>query len=297
MKTIIYGVRKIGNRRSIITSILILLTIILTGANLINVDAQGRDPQGRYDRNSINQAQQAVRNRIIRDIGGGTTPSINFNRDANSQYISNNETRVTGTGSYYRGGRRGNPRNFTYEATVRRNGRVTDIRYTWDGDFNDGGNWDNGGNWGGADRPTGNVRYRGPIINEHSGKGLDVSDRSTADGANIQQWDYANQGNQNWEVINVGRGEFAIVNRRSGKVLDVPDNRIYDNGVNIQQYRWNSRANQRWRLENAGSGWFRIVNSASGKCLDVDSQSRDNGATINQWDCGNQESQRWRLSR
>jgi hypothetical protein len=297
MKTIINGVRKIGNQRSIITSILILLTIILAGANLINVDAQGRyDPQGRFDRNSINQAQQAVRNRIISDNTAGRNSSVTFNRDANSSYISNNETRVTGTGYVNRTGRRGRQRTFSYEATVRRNGRVTDIRYTWDNDFNDGGNWDNG-NLGGADRPTGNVRYRGPIINEHSGKGLDVSDRSTADGANIQQWDYANQGNQNWEVINVGRNEFAIVNRRSGKVLDVPDNRIYDNGATIQQYRWSTRANQRWRLENAGSGWFRIVNSASGKCLDVDSQSRDNGATINQWDCGNQESQRWRLSR
>jgi hypothetical protein len=294
MKTVKTSLRKIANQRSILTSILILLTLTLTGASMINVDAQGR-----YDRNSIYQAQQAVRNRIVNESGGGSNANITFNRDANSNYISNNETRVTGTGYVSRSGRRGGQRTFSYEATVRRNGRVTDIRYTWDNDWNDGGgNWDGGGgNRGGGDRPNGSVRYRGGIINEHSGKGLDVSDRSMSDGASIQQWDYANQGNQNWEVISVGRGEYAILNRRSGKVLDVADNRLHENGANVQQYRWNSRSNQRWRLEDSGGGWFRIVNSGSGKCLDVQAQSRDNGANVHQWECGNEESQRWRIGR
>ena len=47
-----------------------------------------------------------------------------------------------------------------------------------------------------------NQRWRvleGPIRAKHSGKVLDVRDISTADGAQIQQWDYWGADNQRWK--------------------------------------------------------------------------------------------------
>lgn len=257
------------------------------------------------DDHSIQRAQQAIRDRILSDEGRfrNRDQDVHFNNDARTQFISNAETRVTGSGVFVRTNE-GRSRDFFYEATINvRNGIVKRARYNWRGGWysgDNGGYWenrpnDNSGSWN--DRPRGRMRYQGPIMNENSRKVLDVAGRNQSDGANVQQWDWARQANQEWEIIDVGRSEYAIINRSSGRALDVADNRLYDNGANVQQYRWSGRANQRWRLEGAGRGTYRIVNSASGKCLDVVEQSHDNGASIHQWNCGGHSSQRWRLDR
>lgn len=38
------------------------------------------------------------------------------------------------------------------------------------------------------------------IINRRSGKALDVAGRSTADNANVLQWDYCGANNQLWSI-------------------------------------------------------------------------------------------------
>jgi hypothetical protein len=153
-----------------------------------------------------------------------------------------------------------------------------------------------GGGSGGGGRPDGRVTYSGAIINRNSGKGLDVENRGsgTRSGSNVQQWDYANQPNQKWDVIELGNGEFAILSQGSGMVLDV-QGRSTANASNVEQLRWNGGANQRWRLEQSGGGYFRIVNAGSGKCLDVADQSRENGANVQLYDCHGQGNQQWRL--
>lgn len=45
----------------------------------------------------------------------------------------------------------------------------------------------------GDNRPNGRVSYSGPIMNRHSDKALDVTEQGLQDGANIQQWSYADQ--------------------------------------------------------------------------------------------------------
>lgn len=150
------------------------------------------------------------------------------------------------------------------------------------------------GNGIGGDRPNGRVLYRGSIINRGSNKGLDVTERGREDGANIQQWDYANQPNQNWDVIDLGNDEVAIVSQHSGRVLTVQGGRD-NNGANIIQRTWRGAAQQRWRLQNLGGGWVQISNTDNGKCLDVEAKGRQNGANIQQWDCASQANQQWRL--
>ena len=159
---------------------------------------------------------------------------------------------------------------------------------------NDRGN--NGGSYGNTSRPNGRVSYSGPIMNRHSDKALDVTEQGLQDGANIQQWSYADQPNQNWEVIDLGNNEVAILSRHSGRALTVQGGRD-NNGANIIQRNWNDNPQQRWRLEQTGGDYYKIVSVDNGKCLDVTEQGKQNGANVQLWDYANQSNQQWRFKR
>lgn len=317
MKTM--GIRAIVNRNTVLAAFA-LLAIILVSGYLSGAQAQGLQSQ------AIEQAQQAVKQQIISQEGRsdsrqrGRNLTVLFNNDAQSVSRSGAEVQVRGTGtlsrsddSQYNGGR---ARDFSYEALVNTRSRfrnVSGIRYDWSGgnhdrdhndrDHNDRDNHDrdnhdrdnNGGN-GVGNRPNGRVSYSGPISNRHSDKSLDVTERSNQDGANIQQWSYADQPNQNWDVIDLGNNEAAIISRQSGRALTVQGGRD-NNGANIIQQRWSGSRQQRWRLESIGSGYYRIVSVDNGKCLDVTEQGRQDGANIQLWNYANQANQQWRLRR
>ena len=141
-----------------------------------------------------------------------------------------------------------------------------------------------------------NRYYSGPIMNRHSDKALDVTEQGMQDGANIQQWSYADQPNQNWDLIDLGNNEVAIISRHSGRALTVQGGRD-NNGANIIQRGWNGTPQQRWRLEQTGGDYYRIVSVDNGKCLDVTQQGKQDGANIQLWDYANQANQQWRLKR
>jgi hypothetical protein len=361
----------------------ILLAVIVASGGLNSVLAQ------RWGGRAIEEAQQAVREQIINQEGGrdrregGRDPTVLFNSDASTEFRSNAEVRVRGTGAFSqnndwgnRGNNDGRSRAFSYEAIVNnRNRNVSGVKYNWRGGWsgNGGGNYggqriycasDDGrrhtcpintsvgivrllnqksgaacvqgrtwgytrngiwvdrgcradfevgrgrgdGNYGrrdddtsaggyGADsRPDGRVSYSGPIINRHSDKALDVTDRGMQDGANIQQWSYADQPNQNWDVIDLGNNEVAIISRHSGRALTVQGGRD-NNGANIIQRGWDNNPQQRWRLEQVGGDYYRIVSVDNGKSLDVTGEGKQDGANVQLWAYGNQANQQWRLRR
>jgi outer membrane lipoprotein SlyB len=96
--------------------------------------------QGSGDR-AIGQAQRAVREQIT-SREGGRNLTAHFNSDARSEFKSNAEVRVRGTGVFSRNNAR-QSRNFSYEAVVNnRNRNVSDIRYNWRGDwYSSGGSY------------------------------------------------------------------------------------------------------------------------------------------------------------
>jgi hypothetical protein len=192
---------------------------------------------------------------------------------------------TTGTGRIFL--RNGVLRNFELTGQTNRQNFALSFR-------DDDSGWGRGGTTG-AERPRGTPIHRGAITNRGSGKSLDVVDRSTMDGANIQQWDYTRQPNQTWQIIDLGGGEVAIIAEHSNKALTVQGAREF-NGANIVQREWRNIPHQRWRLEQVGGGFVRIVNVGSGKVLDVAGQARENGANIQQWDYANQQNQQWRLT-
>ena len=70
------------------------------------------------------------------------------------------------------------------------------------------------------------------MLSVNSGRCLDVTDWSTANGARIQQWGCQGGANQQWIVQPAGNGFSTIVSAQSGKALDVSDWSL-DNGAPI----------------------------------------------------------------
>lgn len=124
-------------------------------------------------------------------------------------------------------------------------------------------------------------------IAENSGKCLDVTGVSTADGAPIQQWDCLGTANQRVTIESVGSGSswYRLRFAHSGKCLDVTNASTAD-GALIQQWTClPGQHNQHFRYEWVHGNHYKFVAEHSGKCLDIVLASRANGARLQQWTC------------
>ncbi|MWA11449.1 RICIN domain-containing protein [Streptomyces sp. BA2] len=154
-----------------------------------------------------------------------------------------------------------------------------------------------------VDTDTGTVKGVGggprySLTARHSGKCLDVSDASSADGAAVVQYSCDGGLNQQWRLEDAGDGYVRVLAQHSGKCLDVADEATGD-GAFVNQYRCGSGAHQQWRFEDRGSGGrgddtYRLVSRHSGKCLDVADESTGDGARLVQWTCGNGANQQFK---
>ncbi len=133
------------------------------------------------------------------------------------------------------------------------------------------------------------------IINRNSGKCLDVSGASTADGADVFQWTCHSGANQRWRIEDLGDDTSRLVNVNSGKVLDLSNCGSAD-GTNIQQWSWLNNNCQRFRLiVTDQGGWVRLANVSSGKVADVASCGTGDGSDVRQWSWLNNNCQQWQL--
>src|SRR6516164_5375979 len=105
-------------------------------------------PQSR----NIDQAQTRIQERMIREQGG-SNPSVRFNNDSSFEKVSNSETRVRGSGTYFRD--RNDPgRNFTFESIFNvNNGTLRTLNYSFTGSGGGPGGGGPGGNRPGGGGP------------------------------------------------------------------------------------------------------------------------------------------------
>ena len=87
---------------------------------------------------------------------------------------------------------------------------------------------------------------------------------------------------------------YVLVNRQSGKVLDVAGTSTAD-GAAIQQWTRNDGAWQQWRFVDSGSGWYRLQARHSGKVLDLWEWSTADGAPFRQFQDRSSWNQQFRL--
>ncbi|GIF74487.1 ricin-type beta-trefoil lectin domain protein [Asanoa siamensis] len=123
--------------------------------------------------------------------------------------------------------------------------------------------------------PSGN-RLR----NEASARCLDVSQASSANGAQVQVWDC--HGNANQQFTRNG-----ATLRVLGKCLDAPVNAAA--GTRTQIWDCHGGANQQWVFNGNGT----ISSAQTGLCLDVNGGATANGSAVIVWGCHGGANQRW----
>jgi len=129
------------------------------------------------------------------------------------------------------------------------------------------------------------------VLVRHTGKCLDVTSASAANGALIQQWTClgAAQRNQHWALVRVGTTQdYELVVAHTGKCLDVVS-ASSARGADVQQWSClgSPQRNQLVRLRSVPNTtvWFQLVFRHSNQCLDVRNASPNQGANLQQWDC------------
>ncbi|MEV0382724.1 ricin-type beta-trefoil lectin domain protein [Nonomuraea sp. NPDC050643] len=155
------------------------------------------------------------------------------------------------------------------------------------GDFEPGENswtrpvvWDFFTQFGGGnpEPPAGGLRGVG------SGRCLNVSGGSQANGAQTQIWDCGGgQAGQQWTATNAG--ELRVY---GGKCLDVNGAGTAD-GTTVIIWDCNGQNNQKWRLNTDGT----ITAVGANKCLDVSGNGTGNGTRVQIWTCHGGGNQRW----
>ncbi|MFF0315572.1 non-reducing end alpha-L-arabinofuranosidase family hydrolase [Micromonospora sp. NPDC005252] len=88
---------------------------------------------------------------------------------------------------------------------------------------------------------------------------------------------------------------YVLVNRNSGKALDVY-NLATNDGARITQWTRNNGNQQQWQFVDSGGGYYRLKSRLSGKVLDVYNRSTANGAAIVQWTDNNGTNQQFQLA-
>ncbi|TDC64687.1 lectin [Micromonospora sp. KC207] len=132
------------------------------------------------------------------------------------------------------------------------------------------------------------------LVNRRSGKVLDVSGGSTADGAKAIQWAWTGGANQQWRLEPGVDASYKLVSRHSGKVLEVPGGSTTP-GVQLDQWSDTNSSHQWWQLVDTGDGYYRLVNVRTGLVADVSGSSLDDGAQVIQWAASGGPNQQWQI--
>ncbi|MGV2794714.1 endoglucanase, partial [Clostridium perfringens] len=117
----------------------------------------------------------------------------------------------------------------------------------------------------------------------------------------IFEWYYEraqlHPGNGRWNGITSGE-TYKIVNRASGKVIDVPGGQN-SNSLQLQQWPDNNATAQRWVADDMGAynNLYRLrsVSSSDGKVMDVRNGSKNNGEAVQLMEDYGNSAQRFRL--
>ncbi|MES2733539.1 MAG: family 43 glycosylhydrolase [Bacteroidota bacterium] len=91
-------------------------------------------------------------------------------------------------------------------------------------------------------------------------------------------------------------GVYRLVNRQSGKVLDVNECSL-NNGMKVQQWPWLGGNCQRWKLTATDNGYYKLTAQHSGQALEIGAALQNPGAKANQWPSNDCTCQQWKIER
>ncbi len=123
------------------------------------------------------------------------------------------------------------------------------------------------------------------IRNANSGKYLDVAGASSANGANVHQYQFNGGNAQKFKLVGDGNGYYTILTASSGykSAVDV-NGKSTANGANILQWTNNGGDNQKFQIVKIGDAYaIKTKISNCGSCFDVSGQSTANSANVQQY--------------
>jgi thermitase len=132
------------------------------------------------------------------------------------------------------------------------------------------------------------------VVNLNSNKCLDVQDKSTANGAAIQQLACNTAGeNQKWQIEALGAGLYKLKAMHSGRLMSIGQSNQADGAKTIQ---WDDGTynDQKWFIQASGNG-YRLVAYHSGKCLEVPNFETTDGLQLQQATCTGSSAQQFNL--
>jgi endo-1,4-beta-xylanase len=135
---------------------------------------------------------------------------------------------------------------------------------------------------GGTGTGTGTIRATA------AGRCLDVPNRSTTAGTQVEIWDCNGGTNQAW--TRTSSNQLAVYAGSSQMCLDAYGNQTAP-GTKVEIWTCNGQANQQWQVNSNGT----ITGIQSGLCLDVTGASTANGTLVQLWTCSGGSNQQWTL--
>jgi O-glycosyl hydrolase len=127
------------------------------------------------------------------------------------------------------------------------------------------------------------------LVNQASGLTLDVTGRSTAEGALLEQAPASGATSQVWQLAGDRSGYTVLLNENSGKAIGAPSGVA---GGAIDQETPDGEAAQHWTLEPAGNSLYRLVSPGG---LAVAAASSGNSVALAPLDCTS-SAQQWKLT-
>ncbi|MFI3169034.1 MAG: RICIN domain-containing protein [Faecalibacterium sp.] len=119
---------------------------------------------------------------------------------------------------------------------------------------------------------------------------------SDANGAYVVLGNYDHAANQEWAFVRAGEGVYQIVNRGTGKMLDLVSGGTSD-GTWLHQWEDAACSSQLWMVEPTNDGRVKLkAQLAQDKCVDVVGMSTDLGAQLQIWQDVDGENQTWVIS-
>ena len=123
------------------------------------------------------------------------------------------------------------------------------------------------------------------VQNVGTSRYMDVEASSTAEGANIQQWDYHTGNHAKWNIVKQSDGYYTIQSVHSGKYVGVENSSI-NSGAAIKQYTSNAGDGTRWGFSFSASGNYIITSKVVGlnnRVLSVPLDANINGTDLVQY--------------
>ncbi len=137
------------------------------------------------------------------------------------------------------------------------------------------------------------------ITNRVTGKYLEIPNASTTVGTTAVQWSGTDCACQRWNFTQtalppLGTGQYVLVNKNSGKYLDIPQASTTA-GTAANQWRNSACRCQLFTFQSAGNGAWNIRNVNSNLNLDIRASAGTAGAAVVQHTASGADSQKWTL--